>query len=201
MRRVPVEPQPGNVPTGHLAVLDASPNAIVAVDAEARIVYVNPQVTRTFGYAPEELVGRSVEVLVPKHVAGDHVRHRAAFIGQPTARPMGIGLDLAGRRKDGTEFPVEISLSPVETEDGCRVFATIVDITARKAAEEQLRQAQKMESIGAPRRRRRARLQQHADGDPRLRRDPAQRDCPAGDASARELVGEIAGRGRPGRPR
>ena len=129
-------------------MLDASPNAIVAIDADARIVYANPQVARTFGYAVEELLGQPVEKLLPVRVIDRHVDHRKAFIANPVARPMGIGLDLSGRRRDGTEFPVEISLSPLQTETGLQVFATVVDITARKTAEAQLLQAQKLESIG-----------------------------------------------------
>jgi two-component system, cell cycle sensor histidine kinase and response regulator CckA len=131
-----------------LAVLEASPNAIIGVDTEARITYFNPQAESTFGYAPPEVVGRPVEMLLPERVADRHIAHRNGFIAHPVARPVGIGLDLAGRRKDGSEFPVEISLSPVETPDGIEVFATVVDITARKAAESQLLQAQKLESIG-----------------------------------------------------
>ena len=130
------------------AVLEASPNAVVAVDARGRIVYANPQVERTFGYRRDELIGQPIERLLPERVSERHVGHRDGFIAHPVARPMGIGLDLAGRRKDGDEVPVEISLSPVETEDGLQVFATVVDITARKAAENQLLQAQKLESIG-----------------------------------------------------
>jgi two-component system, cell cycle sensor histidine kinase and response regulator CckA len=133
---------------GHLVVLDASPNAIVAVDQHGVIVYANPQTARTFGYEPAELIGNPVEMLLPERVAGGHVHHRDGFIARPVARPMGIGLDLAGRRHDGTEFPVEISLSPLDTPTGRQVFATIVDITARKTAEAQLLQAQKLESIG-----------------------------------------------------
>jgi PAS domain S-box-containing protein len=133
---------------GTLAVLDASPNPIVAVDTHAAITYVNPQVANTFGYDARELIGQPIEILLPKGIAERHVAHRDGFLANPVARPMGIGLDLAGRRKDGTEFPVEISLSPVETADGLRVFATVVDITARKTAENQLLQAQKLESIG-----------------------------------------------------
>ncbi|HEX9550315.1 MAG TPA: ATP-binding protein [Candidatus Limnocylindrales bacterium] len=129
-------------------VLEASPNAVVAVDQHARITYANPQVEATFGYAPAELIGRAVEVLLPERVAAQHEAHRDGFLAHPVARPMGIGLDLAGRRKDGTEFPVEISLSPVETVAGRHIFATIVDITARKAMENQLLQALKLESIG-----------------------------------------------------
>jgi PAS domain S-box-containing protein len=129
-------------------VLEASPNAIVAIDAEGHIRYVNHQATQTFGYALDELVGAPVELLLPPGLAERHVRHRAAFVARPVARPMGIGMDLAGRRKDGSSFPVEISLSPVDGPGGRLVFATIVDITARKTAERQLLQAQKLESIG-----------------------------------------------------
>jgi two-component system cell cycle sensor histidine kinase/response regulator CckA len=133
---------------GTLAVLDASPNPIVAVDAAARITYLNPQVEMTFGYTADELLGEPIEILLPRAIADRHVAHRNGFLANPVARPMGIGLDLAGRRRDGTEFPVEISLTPVETPDGLMVFATVVDITARKSAENQLLQAQKLESIG-----------------------------------------------------
>ena len=130
------------------AVLEASSNAVVAVDAQGLIVYANPQVEITFGYARAEVVGRPVEFLVPEADAESHEALRAAFMADPIARPMGTRLDLAGRRKDGTEFPVDISLLPVETADGPQVFATVVDIGARKTAENQLLQAQKLESIG-----------------------------------------------------
>ncbi|HEX7473582.1 MAG TPA: response regulator [Candidatus Limnocylindrales bacterium] len=130
------------------AVLDASPNAVVAIDAEGVIVYANPQVEGTFGYKRAEVLGRPIELLMPEAVAERHVGHRAGFMGRPIARAMGTGLDFAGRRKDGSEFPVDVSLAPVETADGPQVFATVVDIGARKAAESQLLQAQKLESIG-----------------------------------------------------
>ncbi|HEX5827992.1 MAG TPA: ATP-binding protein [Candidatus Limnocylindrales bacterium] len=149
--RVPLTPRaPGvaDLPGGHLAVLDASPNAIVAVDPSGTIAYANPQAGRTFGYAPGELLGSPVERLLPDRVAEHHASHRASFAANPHARPMGIGMDLWARRKDGREFPVEISLSPLDTPDGPLVFATLVDITGRKAAEAQLLQAQKLESIG-----------------------------------------------------
>ncbi len=133
---------------GHLAVLDASPNAIVSVDGEGAITYANPQAARTFGYADIELVGMRVDDLLPDRVASGHATHRGAFAANPRARPMGIGLDLWARRKDGREFPVEISLSPISTPGGPIVFATVVDITARKTSEAQLLQAQKLESIG-----------------------------------------------------
>jgi two-component system cell cycle sensor histidine kinase/response regulator CckA len=131
-----------------IRVLDASPNAVIAVDAEGVIVYANPKVPETFGYAPAELIGSRIETLLPESVRERHVGHRTRFFRQLDARPMGIGMDLAGRRKDGTEFPAEISLSPVLTENGQRVYATVIDITARKALENELLQAQKMESIG-----------------------------------------------------
>jgi two-component system cell cycle sensor histidine kinase/response regulator CckA len=130
------------------AVLDASPNAIIAMSEDGRIAYANPRVGDAFGYDPAQLVGQPLETLLPDRVRERHVGHRTRFLGHPLARPMGIGLDLAGRRKDGREFPVEISLSPVDTPDGRLVYATVVDITARKAAEAQLLQAQKLESIG-----------------------------------------------------
>ena len=150
---LPDEPRPGYAgmdrsSTGHLAVLDAAPNAIVAVDQDGRIVYANRQVATTFGWDENELLGMPVEVLVPSRAHGEHALRRSGFMRNPAARPMGIGLDLAGRRRDGSEFPVEISLSPLHTPAGLQVFATIVDITARKSAEAQLLQAQKLESIG-----------------------------------------------------
>lgn len=131
-----------------MAVLDASPNAIIAVDSSGRITYLNAQTEITFGYGRDELLGRSVEQLLPASAAEHHVAQRAGLFARPRARALGMGLDLAGRRKDGTEFPVEISLTPVQLDDGLHVFAIVIDITARKAAESQLLQAQKLESIG-----------------------------------------------------
>ncbi len=129
-------------------VLEASPNAIVAVDEAGTISYANPQVQRAFGYQPDELLGQPITMLLPDRVRDRHDGHVSRFVRQPLARPMGIGLDLAGRRRDGSEFPVEISLSPVQTPTGLQVFATVVDISARKAAESHLLQSQKLESIG-----------------------------------------------------
>jgi PAS domain S-box-containing protein len=131
-----------------LPIVEASPNAIIAVDAAGRIAYVNPQVQGAFGYAPDELIGRPIEVLLPTRFSEQHRAHRAGFMARPQARPMGIGRELAGLRKDGTEFPVEISLVPVDADGERFVFATVVDITGRKLAEAELLQAQKMESIG-----------------------------------------------------
>jgi PAS domain S-box-containing protein len=130
------------------AVLDGTPNPVVGVDASGLIVYVNQPAEETFGYTTGELLGQPVEMLLPESVVGRHVAHREAYVGHPVARPMGIGLDLEARRKDGRHFPAEISLSPVETAEGYQIFAQIVDITARKTAEAELLQAQKLESIG-----------------------------------------------------
>ena len=130
------------------AVLDASPNAVVAIDARGVIVYANPQVEATFGYPRADVVGQPIEILLPERLAERHVAHRTGFIGHPVARAMGTGLDLAGRRRDGSEFAVDVSLSPVETDDGPQIFATVFDVGARKALESQLLQAQKLESIG-----------------------------------------------------
>jgi len=147
-RATEVGPSAATLPGGTFALLDASPNPILATDLTGRIRYLNPQVESTFGYSRGELIGQPVEVLVPADAVSRHASRRAGFRTHPVARPAGIGLDLAGRRKDGSEFPVEISLAPVETPDGPQVLATVVDITARKVAEHQLLQAQKLESIG-----------------------------------------------------
>ncbi|HUG30878.1 MAG TPA: ATP-binding protein [Candidatus Limnocylindria bacterium] len=129
-------------------ILEASPNPIVGVDQMATIIYANAKVTDAFGYTPEELIGLPIETLLPERARERHVSHRGRFMDIAVPRPMGVGMDLAGRRKDGREFPVEVSLSPVQTPEGLHVFATVVDITARKGAEANLLQSQKLESIG-----------------------------------------------------
>jgi two-component system, cell cycle sensor histidine kinase and response regulator CckA len=130
------------------ALLDASPDAVIAVDAAGRIVYANARVADTFGFGSEQVLGQPIERLLPERLAAVHLGHRDGYLARPVARPMGIGLDLAGRHADGHEFPVEISLAPLESAAGRLVFATVVDITARKSLERQLLQAQKMESVG-----------------------------------------------------
>ena len=119
-------------------VLDASPNAIVAVDARGRIVYASLKAEETFGWSPQELVGEPIERLVPARLTERHIAHRARHRLERTARPLGAGLELAARRRDGSEFPVEISLAPVRTRYGNIVVATVVDITARTSLREQL---------------------------------------------------------------
>lgn len=119
-------------------VLDASPNAVIAVDARGRIVYANPRVQEAFGWSPEELRGKPIEFLVTSRLAERHVAHRVGYRLHPTLRPMGSGLELTARRRDGTEFPAEISLGPVPSPRGPLVIATVADITVRTNLREQL---------------------------------------------------------------
>ena len=121
--------------------LEAIPDAIVAVDIEGTIVQVNSQTETMFGYTRDELIGKKVEMLVPAGSRTHHQQHRAAFAETPKVRRMGAGLDLRGHRRDGSEFAVEISLSPVPIEGGTLVLSAIRDISDRKRIEEELRRA------------------------------------------------------------
>ncbi|HEX7472941.1 MAG TPA: PAS domain S-box protein, partial [Candidatus Limnocylindrales bacterium] len=117
-------------------MLDASLNAVVAVDVRGVITYANPRVTATFGYEPDELIGKPVEVLLPERIGTRHVELRNDYFAHPVARAIGVGLDLVGRRKDGSEFPVEITLNPIQTDGGLLVSSAIRDISERKQAEQ-----------------------------------------------------------------
>jgi PAS domain S-box-containing protein len=124
-------------------LLEAAPDAIMQVDAEGRIILLNRVTEKMFGYTREELLGQPVEVLIPSHLHPAHLGHRAAYREHPTTRAMGSGMSLEAIRKDGTRFPVEISLSPSRSEEeGFRVTAIIRDISERKLAEDRLRAAQ-----------------------------------------------------------
>ena len=120
-------------------LLEAAPDAIIEVDREGGILLMNAVAEKMFGYDRKELLGHSIELLVPERFRGTHHQHRMNYWDHPQTRPMGTGLDLNAQRKDGSRFPVEISLSPVQSDDGFRVSAFIRDVTERKRAEEQIR--------------------------------------------------------------
>ena len=123
-------------------LLEAAPDAIVEVAADGKIVLINRIAEEMFGYVRDELLGQSVDVLVPDAIRRTHYRHRDSYLEHPRTRPMGTGLDLHARRRDGTLFPVEISLSPIQTEGGMHVTAVIRDVTERKQAEKEVRRLQ-----------------------------------------------------------
>jgi two-component system, cell cycle sensor histidine kinase and response regulator CckA len=121
-------------------LLEAAPDAMVCVDADGRIMLVNAQTERLFGYGRDELVGQPVEMLVPDAVREIHPGYRAGYVADPRPRPMGAGMELAGRRRDGTTFPAEISLSAIDTDEGILVSASVRDVTERKRAAETVAQ-------------------------------------------------------------
>ncbi len=131
-----------------VALLESAAQAIVTTDRFGHVVLANAKTEEMFGYPRGDLLGRSVEDLLPQRVREAHIAHREDYFDKPRVRPMGIGMELAGRRKDGTEFPVEVSLSYIETDEGPFAIAFVSDITQRKHLEEQLLHAQKMEAVG-----------------------------------------------------
>jgi formate hydrogenlyase transcriptional activator len=123
-------------------LFEASPDAIVVTDAEGRITSINPQVERLFGYGRRELIGQDVEILVPERFRHAHPGHRGAYKAHASVRPMGAGLELFGRRSDGSEFPVDIMLSPMDTAEGRVVISVIRDISDRKKAQEAIHRSE-----------------------------------------------------------
>lgn len=122
-------------------VLESAPDAIIIIDHYGKIAVVNGESERMFGYSRREMIGEEIEMLLPERMQDRHIGHRAAFAKQPMLRPMGTGLDLTGLRKDGSEFPVEISLSPVTSAGGAFVSSVIRDVTDRKNMEKELIEA------------------------------------------------------------
>src|SRR6185436_19708255 len=109
------------------------------VDHDGRVARVNAQVETMFGYTQGELLGKPNEILLPECFRQKHIEHRASYNAEPHARTMGAGLELCGRREDGSEFPVDIMLSPIETREGSMTIAVVRDITRRKQAEDAMR--------------------------------------------------------------
>jgi two-component system, cell cycle sensor histidine kinase and response regulator CckA len=130
------------------ALIETVPIGIVFADETGEITDLNAEVLRMFGYSRDEVVGKAIEKLLPECLRHSHKRLRAGYVQQPHTRPMGIGMELVACRKDGTEFPVEVSLGAHNTSRGLSVASAIIDITERKKIERQLRLAQRMEAIG-----------------------------------------------------
>ena len=124
------------------ALLETAAQAILTVDAHGRIELVNSTAEKMFGYSREEMLGHPIEMLIPMQLRSVHQHHRADYFLHPHSRPMGIGLDLAGRRKDGSEFPIEVSLSYIEAKTGIVAVSFVTDITERKLAERRLRESE-----------------------------------------------------------
>ena len=148
--------EPGHQPEAALAaeqrfrlVVEAAPSGMVMVDRTGAIVMANAQAERMFGYSRTELLGQPVEILVPPRYRAHHPGLREVFQRAPQARPMGAGRELFALKKDGSEFPVEIGLNPIETDEGIMVLSAIVDITERKAAEAALREFRNTAAAGA----------------------------------------------------
>ncbi len=122
-------------------VVESAPNAMVMISQRGEIEMVNAQAEKLFGYSRSEMLGQKIEILVPERFRASHPDQRKMFLSNPQSRPMGAGRDLYGRRKNGSEFPVEIGLNPIETEEGMMVLSAIVDISDRKQKEARIQEA------------------------------------------------------------
>ena len=131
-------------------ILEAAPDAMVVVDPGGRITLVNARTELLFGYGREQILGQSVEMLIPDRFRDSHASHRRVFTAESRVRPMGAGIQLYGQRQDGTEFPVDISLSPLKTEEGLLVLTAIRDVSARVVMEAQL-EASRMQLVSSAR--------------------------------------------------
>jgi PAS domain S-box-containing protein len=131
--------EPDPLETRFRGLLEFTPDAVIITDSEGRILLINKHVESLFGYSSEELIDQPVEILLPERFREKHTGHRKGYLLEPRPRPMGSGLDLAGRRRDGSEFPVEISLTPVKTEDGFLITSIIRDITEQKRDRDEIR--------------------------------------------------------------
>ncbi|MEO1526697.1 MAG: PAS domain S-box protein [Planctomycetota bacterium] len=125
------------------AIIDGQPSGVVMIDRDGKIVLANAQLLADFRYTRDELIGAPIETLMPKRFTGDHPDHRTRYFREPVRRVMGVGRDLFALRKDGTEFPVEVGLNPIETDEGVFVLGSVVDITERKRIETELREKQR----------------------------------------------------------
>jgi two-component system, cell cycle sensor histidine kinase and response regulator CckA len=130
------------------ALLESASQAILSLDHNGKIVLINRRTEELFNYTRAELMGTGIETLLPESKRAIHARHREEYFERPHIRPMGIGMDLVGRKRDGSEFPVEVSLSAMDTDEGIFAIAFVTDISQRKQLEEQLIHAQKMEAVG-----------------------------------------------------
>jgi len=139
-----------NLQTLFRNLLEAAPDAMVVVNVDGRIILVNARTEVLFGYAREQMLGQHVEMLVPPRFRNSHASHRSVFTAQSRAREMGAGIQLYGHRQNGTDFPVDISLSPLETESGMLVLTAIRDVSARVAMEAQL-EASRMQVVSSAR--------------------------------------------------